>query len=122
MAFGLRFSNLTHRGILTHGPYALSKHPAYLTKNIYWWLATLPFLVTTGSTADMIRNIAILALVSGIYYWRAKTEEKHLMADPIYAEYADWMERYGVVPRFLAAIRGVLGKRSQKSGDVQAVE
>ena len=62
VAFGLRFSNLTHRGILTHGPYAWTKHPAYLSKNAYWWLATMPFLVTTGSTADMIRNTAILAL------------------------------------------------------------
>ena len=33
MAFGLRFSNLTHRGILTHGPYAFTKHPAYMSKN-----------------------------------------------------------------------------------------
>ena len=76
VAFGLRFSNLTHRGILTHGPYAFSKHPAYLSKNAYWWLATMPFLVTTGSTADMIRNSAILALVSGIYYWRATDRRK----------------------------------------------
>ncbi|WP_436428256.1 hypothetical protein, partial [Enterococcus faecium] len=36
VAFGLRFSNLTHRGILTHGPYALSRHPAYLAKNLFW--------------------------------------------------------------------------------------
>jgi len=49
VAFGLRFSNLTHRGILTHGPYAWSKHPAYLSKNVFWWLSTLPFLATTGS-------------------------------------------------------------------------
>lgn len=122
VAFGLRFSNLTHRGILTHGPYALSKHPAYLAKNIYWWLATLPFLVTTASTADMIRNSALLALVSGIYYWRAKTEEKHLKADAVYAEYADWMERYGVVPRLFAGLRGILAKGLRKSGDVQPAE
>ncbi len=35
VAFGIRFSNLTHRGILTHGPYAVSRHPAYLSKNIF---------------------------------------------------------------------------------------
>src|SRR5699024_9622487 len=28
-SFGLRFSNLTHRGILTNGPYRFTKHPAY---------------------------------------------------------------------------------------------
>jgi hypothetical protein len=122
VAFGLRFSNLTHRGILTHGPYAFSKHPAYLSKNAYWWLATMPFLVTTGSTADMIRNSAILALVSGIYYWRARTEEKHLMADPAYAEYAAWMQRNALVPRFFAALRGVAGNRLRKGGEVQPAE
>src|SRR3546814_4847877 len=51
VAFGLRFSNLTHRGILTHGPYALSRHPAYLAKNLFWWCATLPFLTTGRSEA-----------------------------------------------------------------------
>lgn len=122
VAFGLRFSNLTHRGILTHGPYALSKHPAYLSKNAYWWLATLPFLVTTGSTADMIRNSAILMLVSGIYYWRAKTEEKHLMADPAYTEYADWMQRNAMVPRFFSALRGLAGNRLRTGGEVQPAE
>ncbi len=122
VAFGLRFSNLTHRGVLTHGPYAWSKHPAYLSKNIYWWLATMPFLVTTGSTADMIRNSAILALVSGIYCWRAKTEEKHLMADPAYAEYAAWMVRNAMVPRFFAALRGLAGNRLRRSHEVQPAE
>ena len=42
VAFGLRFSNLTHRGIITHGPYAWVRHPAYLAKNAFWWLSTLP--------------------------------------------------------------------------------
>lgn len=122
VAFGLRFSNLTHRGILTHGPYALSKHPAYLSKNAYWWLATMPFLVTTGSTADMVRNTAILALVSGIYYWRAKTEEKHLRADPSYAEYADWMDRHAPIPRFFAALRSLAGNRLRRTQEVQPAE
>jgi protein-S-isoprenylcysteine O-methyltransferase Ste14 len=101
VAFGIRFSNLTHRGIITHGPYAWSKHPAYLSKNLFWWLATLPFLATTGNPVDMIRNTALLAIVSGVYYWRALTEEKHLMADPHYRDYAAWMERHGPVTRLL---------------------
>ncbi|MEP7349146.1 MAG: protein-S-isoprenylcysteine methyltransferase [Sphingorhabdus sp.] len=122
VAFGLRFSNLTHRGILTHGPYGWTKHPAYLSKNAYWWLATMPFLVTSGSPADMVRNSAILALVSGIYYWRAKTEEKHLMADPAYAEYAAWMERNAMIPRLFAALRGLAGNRLRKGGEVQPAE
>ncbi|RIA43671.1 uncharacterized protein DUF1295 [Hephaestia caeni] len=105
VAFGLRFSNLTHRGILTHGPYALSRHPAYLAKNLFWWCATLPFL-TTGSLVDAARNTLILAVVSGVYYWRAKTEEKHLKADPDYVAYWEWMERNGPVPRLFARLRG----------------
>jgi len=111
VAFGLRFSNLTHRGILTHGPYAFTKHPAYLSKNAYWWLATMPFLVTSGSTGDMIRNTAILAAVSGVYYWRARTEEKHLLADPDYKEYAEWMDRNAAIPRFFQRIKGFAGNR-----------
>jgi protein-S-isoprenylcysteine O-methyltransferase Ste14 len=111
MAFGLRFSNLTHRGILTHGPYSWTKHPAYLSKNAYWWLVTLPFLVTSHNIVDMIRNTAIISVVSGIYYWRAKTEEKHLMADPAYVEYAAWMDRNAPVPRIIAWAKGLLGRR-----------
>ena len=92
VAFGIRFSNLTHRGILTHGPYAWVKHPAYLSKNAFWWLSTLPFLVTTNNWVDSVRNTAIMALVSGVYFWRAKTEEKHLGNDRAYRDYARWMD------------------------------
>ncbi|MBV8688388.1 MAG: protein-S-isoprenylcysteine methyltransferase [Alphaproteobacteria bacterium] len=101
IAFGIRFSNLTHRGILTHGPYAWTKHPAYVSKNLYWWLATLPFFATSGDMTDMVRNTFMLGVVSGVYYWRAKTEERHLGADPAYRDYADWMARHGPVTRLL---------------------
>jgi len=102
VAFGLRFSNLTDRGILTHGPYAFSKHPAYLSKNLFWWVAGLPFLVTTGNPVDAVRNTALLAAVSGVYYWRAKTEEWHLSADPDYRAYAAWMAQHGAITRLLS--------------------
>jgi protein-S-isoprenylcysteine O-methyltransferase Ste14 len=110
VAFGLRFSNLTHRGILTHGPYAWTKHPAYLSKNLFWWLSTLPFLVTTDSVSDAVRNTATIAAVSAVYFWRARTEEKHLRTDPAYQAYADWMDAYGPVP---LVINWVLGKKRQ---------
>lgn len=93
VAFGLRFSNLTHRGILTHGPYAWARHPAYLSKNAFWWLSTLPFLVTTDSLIDAVRNTAIMGVVSGVYWWRAKTEEKHLGNDATYRAYSAWMKQ-----------------------------
>ena len=96
MAFGIRFSNLTDRGILTHGPYAFTKHPAYLSKNIFWWLQTLPFIVTSD-WKDAVRNTVIMAVVSGVYYWRARTEEWHLRADPTYRDYEAWMNAHGLV-------------------------
>lgn len=106
VAFGLRFSNLTNRGILTHGPYRWSKHPAYLSKNAFWWLATLPFFATTGNLTDMIRNTVLLAMINGVYYWRARTEERHLMADPAYRTYAEWMDRNAPLPRLVRWLRG----------------
>jgi protein-S-isoprenylcysteine O-methyltransferase Ste14 len=105
MAFGLRFSNLTNRGILTHGPYAWSRHPAYLSKNLFWWLSTIPVL-TTGTPIDAMRATLLLAAVSGVYYWRARTEERHLGLDPDYRAYSDWMARNGPVPRLLAWVAG----------------
>ncbi|MBV9930496.1 MAG: protein-S-isoprenylcysteine methyltransferase [Alphaproteobacteria bacterium] len=113
VAFGPRFSNLTHRGILTHGPYAWTKHPAYLSKNLFWWLATLPFLVTTGNIHDSIRNAFVLCAVNGVYYWRARTEERHLMADPAYRDYAAWAAEHAPITRRLARLRAMLPRRPE---------
>jgi len=115
VAFGLRFSNLTHRGILTHGPYRISKHPAYLSKNAFWWCSVLPFLVTTGSMETAVRNTLLLGLTSIIYYWRARTEEAHLGTDPVYRDYAAWMARHGPVPRLVAWATG--GRRAAGAAD-----
>lgn len=101
VAFGMRFSNLTDRGILTHGPYAWTKHPAYVSKTLFWWLSALPFLVASGSWVDAIRNTTLLAAVTGVYYWRARTEEWHLSADPDYRTYAAWMAENGPITRLL---------------------
>jgi len=106
VAFGIRFSNLTHRGILTHGPYAWTRHPAYVSKNLFWWLAAMPFFATTGSLVDIVRNSTILAAIAGVYYWRAKTEEKHLGADPAYQVYSAWMERNAPLPRLIRKLKG----------------
>jgi protein-S-isoprenylcysteine O-methyltransferase Ste14 len=115
VAFGLRFSNLTHRGILTHGPYAFSRHPAYLSKNLFWWISTVPMLATTGDWTDAARNSAVMAVVSGVYYWRARTEERHLSADPAYREYSEWMARNGLVPRFFARLGRLTGAQNRAS-------
>ena len=123
VAFGLRFSNLTHRGILTHGPYKWTRHPAYLAKNAYWWAATLPFIVTSGSLTDALRNSALMALVSAVYYWRARTEEKHLLADPVYQAYYDWSEENAVWRRFLRKFSGGrLGQRTRPTPEIVPAE
>lgn len=105
MAFGPRFSNLTNRGILTHGPYAWSRHPAYLSKNLFWLASTLPFL-TTGNWLDGARATVLMAAVAGTYYWRARTEERHLLLDPDYQAYHGWMSRHGAVPRLVGWVLG----------------
>lgn len=97
-AFGLRFSNLTYRGVLTNGPYRFTRHPAYVSKNLFWWFATMPFLVTSDSFVDAIRNCFFLVVVNAIYFWRAKTEEAHLLAeDAKYREYHAYMARSGLL-------------------------
>jgi protein-S-isoprenylcysteine O-methyltransferase Ste14 len=114
VAFGLRFSNLTYRGVLTNGPYAYTRHPAYLSKNTFWWLSTLPFFATTGSMVDVVRNTVTLGLVSGVYYWRARTEEAHLLAeDAKYREYHAWMAEHGLITSALVRLGRLVTRRRQ---------
>lgn len=125
MAFGLRFSNLTNRGVITHGPYAWTKHPAYISKNLFWWLSTMPFFVTTGSWTEAFRNCMMLALVSLVYFWRAKTEEAHLRAeDPAYGEYEAWMARNAPITRFLLWVKSWFtgNRRAAADADMHPAE
>lgn len=80
MAFGLRFSNVTNRGIITRGPYAWVRHPAYLAKNVAWWTENIRSFVSPW-------QFVFLAGWNFIYYLRAITEENHLMKDPDYQAY-----------------------------------
>lgn len=93
--FGIRFSNLTHRGIITAGPYRWVKHPAYLSKNISWWLISVPFLTTTGPVQALQASLLLLG-VNFIYYMRAVTEERHLARDPVYRAYQAYMAEHGL--------------------------
>lgn len=112
VAFGLRFSNLTYRGVLTGGPYRFTRHPAYLSKNLFWWCSTLPFLAVGGAMTDMVRNTVILGLVSAVYFWRARTEERHLLAeDAKYREYHAWMAENALITRSLSRLGRCLRRR-----------
>lgn len=106
VVFGIRFSNLTYRGVLTHGPYRFTRHPAYLSKNLFWWASVLPFLVMDGSVVEGLRNSIFLLAVNALYYWRARTEEAHLLAeDAKYREYHAWMAQHGTITAPLERVR-----------------
>jgi protein-S-isoprenylcysteine O-methyltransferase Ste14 len=91
VALGLKASNLTHRGIVSSGPYALVRHPAYTCKNIAWWIGSVP-LVSLAFDRGVVEGLMALASVVGwtlLYVLRALTEEDHLRrVDGDYAAYA----------------------------------
>lgn len=105
LAFGLRFSNLTYRGLIDFGPYRYSKHPSYISKNIYWWLYTVPFFGAANGIA-LLHNIAGMLCLSGVYLLRAKMEERYLRQFPEYVEYAKGVdERWRSIFSRLSALR-----------------
>lgn len=79
VSFGVRFSNLTNRGIVSRGPYRLVRHPAYLCKCTAWWLEHIPTITITKAF--------FLTLLCCVYTLRAWTEERHLGRDPDYRAY-----------------------------------
>lgn len=83
-ALGTRASNLTNRGIVTRGPYAYIRHPAYVGKTFGWWVTSIPFLLEPGKFLLGALSMTVWML---IYFFRALTEERHLSADPEYQEY-----------------------------------
>jgi len=84
LAHGIRFSNLTHRGIITTGLFRWFVHPSYTLKTTMWWLLYLPML--HGDLA--VSHTLSLLFVTWLYWMRGKTEERRLAAtDPIYRYY-----------------------------------
>jgi protein-S-isoprenylcysteine O-methyltransferase Ste14 len=101
--FGLRFSNLTNRGIITRGPYAWVRHPAYAAKNFSWWCLMLPYVIYEGTTQRSLTpllQIIGMFIMTGIYYRRAITEERHLSHDEEYVAYTKKV-RHRFIPGFL---------------------
>ena len=78
IALGARASNLTNRGIISKGPYAFCRHPAYASKLLVW--------IMTGVFFATMNFFLVFALVL-VYWMRAWTEERHLSSDPDYREY-----------------------------------
>ena len=91
IALGFKASNLTHRGIVSRGPYALVRHPAYTSKNLAWWIGAIPS-VTVAFSHSLLDGVQAMASVVGVtmlYILRALTEEDHLRkVDDDYAAYA----------------------------------
>lgn len=97
VVFGLHFSNLTHRGIIQTGPYSVVRHPAYASKNFSWWCVMFPYAIFQALSQQSWESFGLLGVhfvgllsLSGLYYLRAITEERHLSKDP---EYQDYMKR-----------------------------
>ena len=91
VALGFKASNLTNRGIVSHGPYSRVRHPAYAAKNLAWWIGALPnlYLVfVSGNVQNAAYALLALCGWTTIYALRAITEERHLLlSDNGYAEY-----------------------------------
>ena len=91
VALGFKASNLTNRGVISHGPYAFVRHPAYVAKNLAWWIGAMPNLYLILAAGNLRHAAyALLALCgwTAIYALRAITEERHLLlGNNGYAEY-----------------------------------
>ena len=92
-SLGFKFSNLTNRGIVSIGPYSIVRHPAYVSKNLSWWIDNTFVLTNIWATVAMV-------LWNGIYIARALTEERHLQKDRAYIEYRDKV-KYMFIPKVI---------------------
>lgn len=96
----LKASNLTNRGIVTKWPYRFVRHPAYISKNLAWWIGGLPILITSlqGENYALFFSVILsLSCWTFLYFMRAVTEEKHLSKDSDYKKYKEQV-RYRFIP------------------------
>lgn len=100
VALGFKASNLTHRGIVGHGPYRWVRHPAYTCKNMAWWIGSIP-IVNAAFASSAVDGLQALGSMLGwtlLYVLRAVTEEDHLRGvDEEYSTYAQKV-RYRFIP------------------------
>lgn len=100
LSLGLKSSNLTNRGVVARGAYRFVRHPAYMAKNLAWWLAGLPVLVGLFSSSILSGCIGVFSLSvwTGLYAARALTEERHMLrVDTGYRAYMSRV-RYRFIP------------------------
>jgi protein-S-isoprenylcysteine O-methyltransferase Ste14 len=71
------------------------KHPAYLSKNLSWWMISVPFVACAGWWTA-VQSCLMLGAANLIYYLRARTEERHLAADPAYRDYREFIASHGL--------------------------
>ncbi len=89
LSLGAKCSNLTNRGVVTGGAYRLVRHPAYISKNVAWWIMAIPIMSFTV--------FASVAVWSFVYFLRAVTEERHLSLDSEYKAYCE-KTKYRFIP------------------------
>lgn len=99
-------SNLTNRGIVTYGPYALVRHPGYVAKNLFWLTTCVPLWFPDWQVPDFSWSAHVLeagkvllgVLAWGsLYFLRSITEEQFLRQDPDYVAYCRRV-RYRFLP------------------------
>ncbi len=104
VAFGLRFSNLSNRGVVTSGPYRLMKHPAYFAHVGNAWIIGLVLLPAAGIDLGLAHILVPMAFTI-LYRLRAVTEEKHMSEDSDYVAYAGWIAQHGVLAQLGRRLR-----------------
>ncbi len=108
-ALGTKGSNLTNRGTVSRFPYSVVRHPAYITKVMFWFLTTVPLFIVHFSVegfswkqylSNLILTFAAFICLASIYYFRALTEERHLIKDPDYQDYVKKV-KYRFIPHVI---------------------
>lgn len=97
----LKASNLTNRWIIKKWPYKYIRHPAYIAKNLAWWIWAMPLLIWNIVTNQPKHFFIVLFSIiawSFIYYLRAITEENHLSKDTSYIKYKKQV-KYKFLPK-----------------------
>lgn len=91
VSLGFKASNLTSRGVVDSGLYGYIRHPAYICKNAAWWVFALAWAYHQAqANLPYLFNMGCLCFWTWIYYMRAVTEEKHMLAtDPDYVKYCE---------------------------------